>query len=390
MLFLSFLLSPSSPFSTFSLPSWKQYIRKGMRKMVQWGIWAVGMKMKKEGIPDKKVTMMVANGQSIMDVLLVFACTECVPFVGEEMRKIAVVGVVLEAVQAIVVERNSVQSKVAGVEELMRRTTSYNALNALHLLAKDGVTKVSTTPLLVFPETVATNGRALLTFKNTPFAGGVPVQPVAIKYLDGDQCPCMNNIRPGYPNSIFSPDLKSSSYLVSCIWFFRLICCFQHSVVVSFLPVYTPNAEESLNTRLFASNVRNIMAAKLQVQRTAHCYNDVLLLIWSELNTTAPTIVELRKQFGVTVNELPKLLSEFDKNDKNKDGMVSYFEFCQSLKINPNCSYSGAVFDLLDCDDTGLLDFREFVVGMFSPKFGTLNAKLEFCFRYDSCQFILP
>ena len=41
----------------------------------------------------------------------------------------------------------------------------------------------SGTTYLIFPESVATNGESLLTFKKTPFSGGVSVQPVVIQYV---------------------------------------------------------------------------------------------------------------------------------------------------------------------------------------------------------------
>lgn len=83
------------------------------------------------------------------------------------------------------------------MDELLRRTSSFSSLQSLNLLSKGSSSPRHTNPLLLFPENVATNRSALITFQTTPFSGGVSVQPIVVEYFDSERCPCVNNILPG-------------------------------------------------------------------------------------------------------------------------------------------------------------------------------------------------
>lgn len=52
---------------------------------------------------------------------------------------------------------------------------------------------------------------------------------------------------------------------------------FYNCMEVRYLPVYFPSEEEKSNPKLFAHNVRQIMASALGVRTTEHAYEDVML-----------------------------------------------------------------------------------------------------------------
>jgi lysophosphatidylcholine acyltransferase/lyso-PAF acetyltransferase len=52
---------------------------------------------------------------------------------------------------------------------------------------------------------------------------------------------------------------------------------FYNNMEVRYLPVYYPSDEEKSNPKLFAKNVRQVMARALGVQTTEHAYEDVML-----------------------------------------------------------------------------------------------------------------
>ena len=60
---------------------------------------------------------------------------------------------------------------------------------------------------------------------------------------------------------------------------FLTLCQFNNKLEITYLPVYTPNAEEQRNAQLFARNVRTNMANYLNVLTTSHTYEDARLML---------------------------------------------------------------------------------------------------------------
>ena len=81
-------------------------------------------------------------------------------------------------------------------------------------------------------------------------------------------------------------------------------------------------------------------------------------------------------------HELKRLEKRFRKLDVDNSGSLTMDEIMNlpELKRNP---FVGRVMDILDKDQNGEVDFKEFIEGMskFSAK-GGKTAKLKFAFRY--------
>ena len=81
-------------------------------------------------------------------------------------------------------------------------------------------------------------------------------------------------------------------------------------------------------------------------------------------------------------HELKRLGKRFKKLDVDNSGSLTMDEIknLPELKRNP---FVGRVVDILDKDQNGEVDFKEFIEGMsqFSAK-GGKTAKLKFAFRY--------
>ncbi|XP_021612848.1 lysophospholipid acyltransferase LPEAT1 isoform X5 [Manihot esculenta] len=90
-------------------------------------------------------------------------------------------------------------------------------------------------------EGTTTNGDFLLPFKTGAFLAGTPVLPVILRY----------------PYQRFSPAWDSISGVRHVIF---LLCQFINYIEVKRLPVYYPSQEEKDNPKLYASNVRWLMA----------------------------------------------------------------------------------------------------------------------------------
>ncbi|KAA3466972.1 lysophospholipid acyltransferase LPEAT1-like isoform X1 [Gossypium australe] len=85
--------------------------------------------------------------------------------------------------------------------------------------------------MLLFPEGTTTNGDFLLPFKTGAFLAGAPVMPVILSYL-----------------------------VVRHVVF--LLCQFVNNLEVTRLPIYHPSQQEKDNPKLYANNVRKLMAAE--------------------------------------------------------------------------------------------------------------------------------
>ncbi|KAF8406397.1 hypothetical protein HHK36_008484 [Tetracentron sinense] len=97
--------------------------------------------------------------------------------------------------------------------------------------------------MMLFPEGTTTNGNFLLPFKTGAFLSKVPVLPVILRY----------------PYQRFSPAWDSISGLRHVI---LLLCQFVNYIEVTRLPVYYPSQQEKEDPKLYANNIRKLMASE--------------------------------------------------------------------------------------------------------------------------------
>ncbi|GAB0491630.1 hypothetical protein MMPV_002884 [Pyropia vietnamensis] len=131
-------------------------------------------------------------------------------------------------------------------------------------------------PLAIFPEGTTTNGRLLLRFRTGAFVAGLPVSPVVLSY--------------GTPGG-WSPTYES----ISAVAFVAgLLARPVHRVTVRRLPLYVPSAEERADARLYADNVRAVMAAAGGVGVSDSNFTDKLEYHVLTLGRSMPRNVRLR------------------------------------------------------------------------------------------------
>lgn len=101
-------------------------------------------------------------------------------------------------------------------------------------------------PMVIFPEGTSTNGKCLLEFKDGAFDAGAPIQPVCLRFCKDGPFVAMEHGTP--------------------LWIlFNILCTTRHSLHISYLPTYHPNAAEKADPSLYARNVRAVMAKHLDV-----------------------------------------------------------------------------------------------------------------------------
>ncbi|XP_031567229.1 lysophosphatidylcholine acyltransferase 2-like [Actinia tenebrosa] len=252
-----------------------------------------------------------------------------------ENDQIPIIGAILRCMQPIYVARNDVNSRQNTIAEIKRRTSS----------------KGLWPHLAIFPEGTCTNRQCLITFKPGAFYAACPVQPVVLKF----------------PNKLDTVTWTwSGPGALKLIWL--TLCQFHNYLEIEILPVYKPSCEELLDAKLFARNVREQMASVLKVPVTEHTYEDCrLMLEATQKKLPASTgLVEYQKistKLCVRIDSMKDLLHKFSEIDTNADGRVDLQEFAAYLNL-PITPQIEELFSLYDRDESGDIDFREYLIGM--------------------------
>eukprot|EP01080_Neovahlkampfia_damariscottae_P005307 gene5307-8925_t len=309
------------------------------------GFWCIKVKGK---VASRDVApICVANHGTAFDGFILDWFLMSAPIMRAESAANPLLGPLFNAVEAVFVERKNKDSRSKVVSEIIHRSTH------------PGYPR-----LLIFPEGTTTNGDALITFKSGAFYPGVPIQPILLKF----------------PNNHWNPATPGNSELKIM---YRALTQFVIHAEVEYLEPYFPNEEERKNPALYAKNVQKVMASALNIPITKHGFQDSLFLTQAakkykqfDMNFT---VVEMIEKYGLSFeknkNDFDDLLKIFQKIDINRDSKIDFYEFEEAFKLLAkktdaskaklqNPEYLKLVFNLMDMDENGTIDFREFILGM--------------------------
>jgi len=248
-------------------------------------------------------------------------------------------GQLINYTQPVYVWREDTNSRQNTIKEIIRRVTSPDEWQQV----------------LIFPEGTCTNRTSLITFKPGAFYPGVPVQPVCIRY----------------PNRL---DTLSWTWqgpgALELLWLTMTQFCTHCEL--EFLPVYVPSEEEKRNPRLFASNVRDVMAKALKVPVTDYTYEDCRLMSTAKKNGFPPSmglieVQKIREEFSLGQRVVEdELLPNFMKFADSADGLSSISRFANYLHLPVDHPKVVELFHIFDSDRSGMLNFKKYVVGRCS------------------------
>ncbi|XP_026675851.1 lysophosphatidylcholine acyltransferase 1 [Diaphorina citri] len=217
-------------------------------------------------------------------VKYILECLACLGLVGlsdEELRKIPITGW-----RKVYVWRDDPNSRQKTIQEIIDRAKS----------------EQDWPQVLIFPEGTCTNRSCLITFKPGAFYPGVPVQPVLLRY----------------PNKL---DTVTWTWDGPGAWKLLWLTLTQpHSnCEIEFLPVYTPSEEEKNDPKLYASNVRAVMARALGVPTSDYSYEDCQLVTRArQLNLPTSSLLmqtqRLRSRLGLERKHVEEKLVEENKH----------------------------------------------------------------------------
>ncbi|XP_020577613.1 lysophospholipid acyltransferase LPEAT1 isoform X2 [Phalaenopsis equestris] len=179
----------------------------------------------------KRAGVIISNHLSYLDILYHMSSSFPSFVAKRSVARLPLVGIISKCLGCVFVQRESKASDFKGVSGVVTER-----IQAAHL-------NIHAPMMLLFPEGTTTNGDYLLPFKTGAFLARVPVLPVILRY----------------PYQRFSPAWDSISGLRHVI---LLLCQFINYIEVTRLPVYYPSDEEEGDPKLFASNVRKLMASE--------------------------------------------------------------------------------------------------------------------------------
>ncbi|KAL8603123.1 hypothetical protein ACOMHN_059295 [Nucella lapillus] len=254
----------------------------------------------------------------------------------EESQNIPCFGKIIQYSQPVLVSRDDPDSRQKTIKEIQRRGQSMGQWPQI----------------FIFPEGTCSNRSCLISFKGGAFFPGVPVQPVCLRYYNKKDTMTWTWDGPGP---------------FQCLWL--TLCQFQSYLEIEFMPVYRPNQAEINDPKLFANNVRQVMAQHLKVPVTNHTYecrrrgNRIPDKLRLPMEAGIAEFQKLHRQLGLSDHQMQENLRRLQTMDHGSTDCISLPQFASFLSL-PQSSALQEVFSLYDRDQSGRIDFREYVIGL--------------------------
>jgi len=208
-------------------------------------------------------------------------------------------------------------------------------------------------PTMIFPEGTTSNGNVLIQFKLGPFCPGLPVLPVCLRYP-------WKHYNPGWTGNNDNLGLAM----------LRMMLQFANFCEMHILEPYVPSEKEKEDPKLFAENVRKLMAEHLDVSTTEHSYDDLFLMSNAKAHQGSDfEVAEVKSLYQFSLDNLKHALKVFEKFDRANSGFISHEEFSQAVRdgvLGPVRSSSSIdhLFNFFDTDGSGSIAYREFLQGL--------------------------
>ncbi|XP_058801176.1 lysophosphatidylcholine acyltransferase isoform X2 [Phymastichus coffea] len=240
-------------------------------------------------------------------------------------------GKLINYTQPVYVWRDDPNSRQNTVKEIIERATS----------------KQDWPQVMIFPEGTCTNRSCLITFKAGAFYPGVPVQPVCIRY----------------PNKLDTVTWTwEGPGALKLLWL--TLTQLNSSCEIEFLPVYKPSEAEKLDPKLYANNVRRLMAEALKIPVSDYTYDDCRIINKAhQLHIpNAAAIIEahkLRLKLDLAKNNTEEELVR--RKTHRFPETVDYQDFTRLLGLDENNATAHLLFKVLDKHHCGAIDFEQYI-----------------------------
>jgi len=194
--------------------------------------------------PLSDVKLLCGNHVGAVEVVILFVFANFPSFVSrEENLNIPLFPGVVQAADAILVNRDDKDSKRKTIQEIIKRSQDPKSPQ-----------------LMIFPEGTCGNQHALFKFSKGAFVTAQPVQPIVFRFPYRHFNPC------------FSGRVVGGNDLGDII--FRTMCQFVNRLEYKCLDVYHPSEDEKADPELYAANVERLMAISLGIPQSEASYAD--------------------------------------------------------------------------------------------------------------------
>lgn len=257
-------------------------------------------------------------------------------------------GKLIDFTQPIYVCREDPNSRQSTIKEIIERANS----------------KEDWPQILIFPEGTCTNRTSLIQFKPGAFYPGVPIQPVLVRY----------------PNKVDTVTWTwEGPDALHLLW--RTLTQFHTYCEIEFLPVYHPSEEEKKDPKLYARNVRNLMARELGIPISDYTFDDCKMMTFvKNINMPYPQFItdieKLRKELGLNKLNIEEQLVTDCPRYTEENSFLTIEEFANRLKVPSNSDSTKKLFRIFVKPERGMdvIDVREylllslFLITLYSPK----------------------
>ncbi|XP_055616569.1 lysophosphatidylcholine acyltransferase isoform X2 [Toxorhynchites rutilus septentrionalis] len=304
------------------------------------GISIRGRKARRADAP----VLVVSPHSSFLDAVIIYLTDLSSPLVRNADANL---GKLIDYAQPIYVCREDPNSRQSTIKEIIERANS----------------KEDWPQILIFPEGTCTNRTSLIQFKPGAFYPGVPIQPVLVRY----------------PNKVDTVTWTwEGPDALQLLW--RTLTQFHTFCEIEFLPVYYPNEEEKRDPKLYARNVRNLMAHELGIPISDYTFDDCKLMTFVK-NVNMPyaafiaDIEKLRKALGLHKRNVEEQLVATEAKFTEETSYLTMEEFARRLDISVDEESTKKLFRIfVKPDRMNVIDIREylllslFLITLYSPK----------------------
>ncbi|XP_050351725.1 lysophosphatidylcholine acyltransferase isoform X1 [Nymphalis io] len=344
------------------MTGWRSKLRFSILSLVRLVVVAAGFHrvriVGRENLPKSPrdaPVLVIAPHSSFFDAIAIVCLGAPSVVAKADTARLPFIGQLINYTQPVYVWRDDPNSRQNTIKEIIERATS----------------KEDWPQVLIFPEGTCTNRSCLITFKPGGFYPGVPVQPVTIRYPNARDTVTWTWEGPG---------------ALKLLWL--TLTQVHSSCEIEFLPVYYPSEEEKQDPKLYARNVRDVMAKALGVPVLDYTYDDCRLIARAKqlgipCASAIREISELRAQLGLDRSHLEVHLAS--EGLKGKKKWLNKEEFAQRLGV-PYDIHSQRLFDIFVQNSSGLVNFADYILcAMFlSVPHAPLSHVLSCTFRlYD-------
>jgi len=307
---------------------WRLATRYAICYILRFMFFCCGFNVKiigKQAASEEAPILCVAPHSTFFDALAVAVMGAPSVVAKAETSSIPFWGSLIQYTQPVLVHRSDTNSRQNTIRQISERSEG------------SGWQQV-----LIFPEGTCTNRTSLITFRLGSFYPGVPVQPVILKY-----------------NNVLDTVTWTWEGLTALWVIVYSLSQFYVNLTIEFLPPFKPTEDEVKDPKLFAANVRSVMAKSLGVSTTDCNYFDYLR-------------IEKSKELVKRIQKLQKKM-EMPLSDamREEDGMTYDMESLEKrLGLAPDAPELSVVKEI--CGDKGDLRNLKLVASL-----GTEEDSLE-------------